>query len=87
VRELTSTVTTKGQVTIPVEIRRFLEVSPRDRIAFVVEGNQVKVRRTESVAQRTAGMLASDQPALPPEQEREVAEQAIAEEAESRSRA
>jgi AbrB family looped-hinge helix DNA binding protein len=84
-RELTSTVTSKGQVTLPVEIRRLLHIEPRDRVAFVVDGDQVKLKRTVSVARRTAGMLASDLPALSSEEEREAAEQAIADEAEPRA--
>jgi antitoxin PrlF len=84
-RELTSTVTTKGQVTIPVEIRRLLKVAARDRVAFIVERDQVRLVRTESVAQRTAGALKSDEPALSPQQEREAAERAFAVEAEPRS--
>jgi antitoxin PrlF len=81
-RELASTVTRKGQVTIPVEIRRLLNVAPYDRVAFVVEDDRVQLRRTGSVAQRTAGALGNDIPARSPEAERAAAEQAIAEEAE-----
>ncbi len=84
-RELTSTVTTKGQVTLPAEIRRLLRVAPRDRVVFLVDDDQVKLKRTDSVTRRTAGMLASSQPALTAEQEREAAEWLIAEEAESRA--
>lgn len=83
-RELTSTITTKGQVTIPIEIRRLLKVAPQDRVAFVVEDDQVRLVRTDSVTRRTAGVLKSDQPALTPEQEREAVELAFTEEAASR---
>ena len=38
--DLLSSVSPKGQVTIPVEIRRLLGVKPKDRVAFrVVEGH------------------------------------------------
>jgi AbrB family looped-hinge helix DNA binding protein len=84
-RELTSRVTSKGQITLPVEIRRLLRIEPRDRVAFIVDGDQVRLRRTLSVASRTAGMLASGVPPLSPEKEREAAEQAIADEAEPRA--
>lgn len=44
-RELVSTVTSKGQVTIPVEIRRRLGVVPADKVAFVVtDDGRVEVR-------------------------------------------
>jgi len=36
-----STVTTKGQVTIPVDIRSLFHIRPNDRVNFVVEGNKI----------------------------------------------
>jgi antitoxin PrlF len=36
-----STVTTKGQVTIPKPIRDALGIGPNDRIAFIREGDRV----------------------------------------------
>lgn len=36
-----STVTTKGQVTIPKKIREALKISPNDKIDFVQEGERV----------------------------------------------
>ena len=83
-KEVHSTVTTKGQVTIPVEIRRLLQVKPHDRIAFVVEDENVRVVKGESVVARTAGALKQDTPPLSAEELREVAEEAIAKEAASR---
>lgn len=75
-----STLTSKGQVTIPVAIRRLLGVSPKDKISFEVDQGTVKIRRGRSVVEQTAGALRSSQPAVSPEQERAAAEQAIAEE-------
>ena len=83
-KEVHSIVTTKGQVTIPIEIRRLLHVQPRDRIAFVVEDEKVRLVRSQSVVARTAGALKSDKPPLTAEELREVAEEAIAQEAASR---
>jgi AbrB family looped-hinge helix DNA binding protein len=77
-RELVSRVTRKGQVTIPVEIRRLLGVEPRDKVAFVVEDNQVRIARSGSVVARTAGALKGDRPAPSAEELREAAERAIA---------
>ena len=76
-----SRITTKGQVTVPVEIRRLLGLPPRGKVAFVVEADQVRLTSATSVAARTAGMLASDQPMLSPQEEKTAAEEAIAEEA------
>ena len=36
-----STVTTKGQVTIPVDIRALFHIHPNDRVDFVVEGDRI----------------------------------------------
>ena len=36
-------VTTKGQVTIPLEIREQLDIQPGDEVEFIVEGNAVKM--------------------------------------------
>jgi AbrB family looped-hinge helix DNA binding protein len=36
-KEIISTITSKGQVTIPVEVRRYLGVTTNDKIAFVID--------------------------------------------------
>ena len=36
-------VMSKGQVTIPKNIRKILGINTGDRVTFVVEGNEVKV--------------------------------------------
>ena len=44
-KEIISTVTSKGQLTIPAEIRRHLGVKVRDKVVFVIETEgEVKVR-------------------------------------------
>lgn len=44
-REVTAKLTSKGQVTVPVEIRRHLGISPKDRVAFVIsDDGTVQVR-------------------------------------------
>jgi antitoxin PrlF len=40
----TSPISSKGQVTVPLEIRRRLGVGAGDRIEFVVEGDQTVIR-------------------------------------------
>ena len=42
--ELARTVTQKGQVTIPVRIRRLLRIEPHDRVTFHVEQDKVYLR-------------------------------------------
>ncbi len=85
-KELLSTVTTKGQVTIPVEVRRLLGVEPHEKLAFIVEDGEVRLARRRSVVERTAGMLRSDRPPLTAEELREVGERAIAEDVAERSK-
>jgi antitoxin PrlF len=36
-KEIPATITSKGQVTIPAEVRRHLGLQTRDKIAFVIE--------------------------------------------------
>lgn len=76
-KELHSTITSKGQVTVPVEIRRLLRIGPHDKLAFVVDADQVKVMAATSVVARTAGMLRSGRPRLSSQDERVAAEEAI----------
>ncbi len=36
-REIVSTVSSKGQVTVPAEIRRRLGIEPGDKLSFIIE--------------------------------------------------
>jgi antitoxin PrlF len=36
-KEIVSTVTSKGQVTIPAEVRKYLGIKTNDKIAFVID--------------------------------------------------
>ena len=78
-RELLTVVTRKGQITVPVEIRRALELQEGDKVALLLEDNQVRLRRVESVVAQTAGLLKGTEPPLSAEELRNAAEQAIAE--------
>ena len=80
-REFAASLTSKGQVTIPVEIRRLLGVRPREKVTFVVEGDDVRVVRWESVVARTAGILKSNRPAPTIEAMTDAAERGMAEDA------
>ena len=78
-QERLSVVTRKGQITIPAEFRRALGLKEGDKVALSLEAGEVKLSRTGSVVEATAGALKSDLPPLSPEEERRAAEQAIAE--------
>jgi len=43
-----TTVTQKGQVTIPGELRRALKIQPKDRVAFELVGGEVRLRPIKS---------------------------------------
>lgn len=38
-----STITTRGQTVIPAEIRRRFNLSPMERLEWVIEGNAIRV--------------------------------------------
>ena len=81
-----STVTRKGQVTIPAEIRAALGLSQGDRVEFELEDSSVRLRpRKGSIVERTAGIFKSDLPPMSAEELREAAEIAIAEDVMRRS--
>jgi len=80
-KQLTQVVTRKGQVTVPVEIRRKLGIKEGDRVTFVVDGEEIRFKRGDSVVQRTAGVFKGYGPRLTAEELREVAEEAFVEEA------
>lgn len=45
----TSTITSKGQVTIPVEIRRRLGLEPGDKVLFEDDGTTVRLRKAHAL--------------------------------------
>lgn len=76
-----TTVTKKGQVTIPVEIRHSLGLEAGDKIAFVVDRDEVRMKPVKSVLDRSFGAI---KPRRRPEDFQELerlAEEAMAEDA------
>lgn len=80
-----STMTRKGQITVPAEVRRLLSLEKGDRVVFVVENDDVRLARAGSAIAQTAGMLKTTQSPQTAEQVREETERAIAEEAIART--
>jgi antitoxin PrlF len=78
-RELRTKITRKGQVTVPVEIRRELGLQRGDPVAFILENGHVRFERAQSVVERTAGSVKHDGPVLSAKELRRAAEEAIAE--------
>lgn len=56
-------ITSKGQITVPHEIRRALGVRPGDRLLFEKDGSGVRVRpvRTKSPFEKYRGVAAERQ--------------------------
>ena len=42
-RQITTTVTQRGQVTIPAEVRRVLGVKHRDKVTFTIKNGEVRL--------------------------------------------
>jgi antitoxin PrlF len=72
-----STVTTKGQVTIPKSIRDALGIGPNDRIAFIREGERVLLQPLRTL-KTFRGAVKANGPGTFSE-ERSLAKKAVAE--------
>ena len=46
-KPIVSRLTSKGQATIPVSVRRALNLKPGDRVAFEISGRRVTLRRVD----------------------------------------
>jgi AbrB family looped-hinge helix DNA binding protein len=57
IEEYIRTVTTKGQVTIPAEIRRLLEVEPGDKVVFRVREDTVELQLSTMTLEDTFGAV------------------------------
>lgn len=43
--QIVGSITGRGQVTIPVEVRRILGLQPGEKVIFEIDGNQVRLLR------------------------------------------
>jgi AbrB family looped-hinge helix DNA binding protein len=76
-------VTRKGQVTVPVAIRKALGLKEGDKVAFTLAEAgtpRVTLQPVPSAAERTFGVLASTIPMLSPVEERRAFVEGLAEE-------
>lgn len=71
-------ITRKGQITLPAEYRRILNLKEGDKVAVSLKGGEMAIAPYGSVTARTAGLLRGDGPVLSAEELRRAAEQAIA---------
>ena len=52
----TSTLTSKGQVTIPANLRKQLGLHPGDLVVFILDGDEVRLVRKESRIEAAFGI-------------------------------
>ncbi len=76
--------TRKGQITVPVAIRRALGLKEGDKVAVSLENGHARLVPCGSFTARTAGMFRVEGSPLTAEQLREAAARRMAEEAVSR---
>lgn len=69
---LTSTLTAKGQTTVPKEVRRRLGLGPRQRIVYHLEEDGVRIEAAGSGLAELAGSLGDDTPCKSITEEREI---------------
>lgn len=79
-RALETTMTQKGQVTVPAEIRAHLGLKPRDRVRFELEGDAVKLRAAPSRIARHFGVVQTGGEPFTARQERDAFEEGVAQE-------
>lgn len=76
----TTIVTRKGQITIPVEMRRALDLQEGEMVSVELQGDKLLLRRAVSVVDQTFGSLGRymKRPSLTAEEEREAFEAGVA---------
>lgn len=71
---------------MPIAIRRFFGLGSGDKVAFVMEKDDVRILPAGSIVEKTAGSLKSHAPPFTASKLRDVAAEAIAAEAIQRTR-
>ncbi len=56
-KEITTTITQRGQVTIPAEVRRLLGVKPRDKVTFRIEDGEVRLKAVAFTLEQAFGSV------------------------------
>lgn len=74
-KEITSTITSKGQITIPVEIRRLLGLTAPGKVTFIIEDHEtIRVRPAKYPNVRSlVGTAKSKDPSLSWQEMRDIA--------------
>jgi len=72
IRQQNTTVPQKGQVNIPNDLRKALDIKPRDRVAFDLVDGEVRLRPVQSPVLSSFG---ADKPKRKPEDFRKMRQQ------------
>ncbi len=56
-KEITASITERGQVTVPVEVRRLLGITRRGPVSFVIEDGVVVLRRPQMTWREAYGSI------------------------------
>jgi AbrB family looped-hinge helix DNA binding protein len=80
-RQYLTRVGPKGQVTLPVEVRRELGISPKDNVYIEVAGDRAMVRRAISSVMELKGSIRPLKKKLTPRQVHDIAMEELAPEA------
>lgn len=72
----TSTITSKGQVTIPAEMRKRLGLKPGDQVGFIVDEDGIRVVRREHRIEAAFGICKADVSVTDEDMERVIRERA-----------
>ncbi len=80
--EMETTMTQKGQVTVPARIRAHLGLKPRDRVRFELVGDEVRLKPAPSRIARHFGAVQVSGGSLSIQEERRAFEEGVAREVE-----
>lgn len=56
-KEITTRLTQRGQVTVPVEVQRLLGIRPRDRVVFAIDNGDVRLVPARYQLEAASGSL------------------------------
>lgn len=82
-KQYTTTVTKRGQITLPAEVRRMLGARPKDKVSFIIEGDRICLSQVAFTLESAFGSV---RPSRRPEDFEEVSRLAKEDKAERAAR-
>jgi bifunctional DNA-binding transcriptional regulator/antitoxin component of YhaV-PrlF toxin-antitoxin module len=55
--QIVTSLTQRSQVTLPVEVRKVLGLMPRDKVAFIIDGSEVRLKPARYTLESVAGSV------------------------------